>query len=332
MLKKLFLLALIAIVFLLVSCGGDKKVLHMYTAFDTEEAKFYIEAFEKETGIDVEYVRLSAGELAARVEAEKANPQSSVWFAGPNTSHIAAAGKGLLSPYKPKTDFVLKDQLHAKDWTWSGFYTGAIGFVTNKDFLKEKGIEAPTSWADLLKPEFKKNVAAAYPYTSGTAYTILATLVQKDGLDNALNYWKKLDENSMHQYTKSGSACVTMTGQGEIAVGISFSHDIINKGINKGYPVVISFPKEGTGYEVGAVSLIKGGPEPELGKEFIDWVFSTNCQNLFKNKSRLPINPKAEVAKGAVTLEMVNLIDYDAIWAGQNKEKVIKAWRDKIGK
>ena len=61
-------------------------------------------------------------------------------------------------------------------------------------------------------------------------------------------------------------------GLGEVAVGIAFSHDIMAKGIKKGYPVVMTFPKEGTGYEIGAVSLLKGGPEPELAKVFFDWL------------------------------------------------------------
>ena len=308
------------------------KVLHIYEAFDTAEAKYYLDAFEKETGIKVVFVRMSSGEVLARVEAEAANPQATVWHAGSNTSHINAASKGLLAPYKPNTDFALSDQLHAKDWAWTGFYSGAIGFVSNTKFLKEKGVQAPQSWDDLLKPVFSKNVAMAYPYTSGTAYTTYATLIQMHGLDNALNWWEKFDKQSIHQYTKSGTGCIPMVGLGEVAVGISFSHDILAKGVNKGYPVVMTFPKEGTGYEIGGLSLIKGGPEPELGKKFIDWCFTVRAQNLFQKYNRVPVNPKATVGKGSVTLDQVKLINYDHIWAGNNKGEMVKAWRDRIGK
>jgi iron(III) transport system substrate-binding protein len=93
----------------------------------------------------------------------------------------------------------------------------------------------------------------------------------------------------------------------------------------------MTFPSEGTGYEVGGLSLIKGGPEPELGKQFIDWCFTKQAQDLFQKYSRLPINPKATVAEGAVTLDQVKLIDYDAIWAGENKDAMVTAWRDRIG-
>ena len=332
--RFIFTFLLVAIVvfsgFTLVQ--AEQKVLHMYTAFDTEEAKYYIEAFEKETGIDVEWVRLSAGEVVARIEAEASNPQASVWYAGSNTSHINAAAKGLLEPYKPDIDFELSEQLHAKDWAWSGFYTGVIGFVSNKDFLAKKGIQAPTSWDDLLNPAFAQNVAVAYPYTSGTAYTTYVTLIQMWGLEKTLDWWEKFDKASMLQYTKSGTGCIPMAGLGEVAVCIAFSHDILAKGINKGYPLVISFPKEGTGSEVGGLALIKGGPEPELAKQYIDWCFSIKAQELFQSYSRVPVNPKAKVAAGAVTLDQVKLIPVDQIWAGQNTEKFVTAWRDRIGK
>ncbi|HZK10768.1 MAG TPA: extracellular solute-binding protein, partial [Atribacterota bacterium] len=145
--KKLTITLLMVIIMLcsvFVTGLAAGKVLHIYTAFDTEEAQYYIEAFEKETGIDVEWVRMSSGEVAARMEAESANPQASVWHAGSNTDHINAAKKGLLEPYKPNTDFELPESFHAIDWAWTGFYTGAIGFVSNINFLKEHNVEAPT--------------------------------------------------------------------------------------------------------------------------------------------------------------------------------------------
>jgi iron(III) transport system substrate-binding protein len=333
--KKILLLIFITI--LLVFCVtsnamAQRQVLRIYTAFDTEEAKYYIDVFEEETGIDVQWVRLSSGEVLARIEAEASNPQASVWHAGSNTSHINAASKGLLDPYKPNIDFELPGLLHADDWAWTGFYTGAIGFITNTNFLEENNIEAPTSWDDLLNPVFKENVALAYPYTSGTAYTTFATLVQMWGMEKALDWWEEFDRHSVFQYTQSGTACIGMVGLGEIAVGIAFSHDIIAKGIDTGYPVVMTFPEDGTGYEVGGLSLIKGGPEPELGKQFIDWCYSVDAQNLFQQYSRLPVNPKATVAEGSVTLDDVSLIEYDHILAGESKDDWVGAWRDRIGK
>lgn len=325
------LLAMVILISGMSNVQAADKVLHMYTAFDTEEAQYYIEAFEKDTGIDVEWVRMSAGEILARMEAEAVNPQASVWFAGPHTTHINAVQKGLLTPYQPKLDFELPADLHAEDWSWTAFYSGAIGFISNTKFLEEKGVEAPTSWDDLLNPAFEKNIVIAYPYTSGTSYTTYAALVQLWGQEKTLDWWEQLNNTNIMQYTKSGTGCIPMVGLGEAGVGISFSHDIVAKGINQGYPVVMTFPKEGTGYELGGIALIKGGPDLEVGKEFIDWAFTKRAQDLFQAYSRVPVNPAAEVAKGAVTLDQVKLVPFDHVWAGKQKDELVKAWRDRIG-
>ena len=308
--------------------GG--QVLHMYSALDTPETQLYIPEFEKDTGIKVEWVRLSSGEVLARLRAEAKNPQVSIWFGGPSQDHIAGKKAGISMPYKPPLDWTLQANAHDLDWQWVGYYFGAIGFGSNGDFLKKAGVPAPASWEDLLKPAFKGQVAIAFPYTSGTSYTVLATLVQMMGEDKAFEYWRKLHP-SIHHYDKSGSAPVTQAGLGEVGIAVSFSHDIIAKGSAKGYPIAITFPKEGTGFEIGAMSLVKGGPEPELAKKFVDWALSVRAQNLMQQWFRIPLNPKAEVAKGAVKADQVKLINFDAVKAGDDRDRLIKRWRSEIG-
>jgi iron(III) transport system substrate-binding protein len=306
------------------------QVLRMYSALDTAETQLYIPEFEKDTGIKVEWVRLSSGEVLARLRAEAKNPQVSLWFGGPSQDHIAGKKAGISTAYKPPLDWTLQADAHDPDWNWVGYYFGAIGFGSNADFLKKANVPAPVSWEDLLKPAFKGQIAIAFPYTSGTSYTVLATLVQMMGEDKAFEYWRKLHP-SIHHYDKSGSAPVTQAGLGEVGIAVSFSHDIIAKGSAKGYPIAITFPKEGTGYEIGAMSLVKGGPQPELAKKFIDWALSVRAQNLMQQWFRIPLNPKAEVAKGAVRADQVKLINFDAVKAGEDRDRLIKRWRSEIG-
>jgi iron(III) transport system substrate-binding protein len=313
------------------SALAAKPVLHMVTALDQNEAKIYIEAFEKATGITVEWYRMSAGEVVARLRAEAKNPQSSIWFGAPSSEFVAAREAGLLEPYKSPNATYLKAQQRDKDWNWTGFYFGAIGFGTNTEFLKKNNLKAPTSWNDLLKPEFKGQISLAYPYTSGTAYTVLATLVQMKGEDAAFEYLKKLD-GQVHHYNTPGSACVTQAGLGEIGVGIAFSHDVMAKGISKGYPVTLSFPKEGTGFEIGGMAIVKGGPEPDLAHKFLDWMLTVEAQNLMQAWFRIPLNPKATVAPGAVTADEVTLFDYDDVSAGKNQKRLVEKWRLLTGK
>jgi iron(III) transport system substrate-binding protein len=308
------------------------KVLHIYTALDVDEAKIYIEAFQqKYPDIKVEWVRLSAGEVLARLRAEAANPQASLWLAGPSDTFIVAKMEGLLAPYKESLGWQsLPAKFKDPDGYWVGIYTGFIAFASNKDYLEKNGLEPPTSWYDLLRPEFCGKLSMAFPYTSGTGYTRLATLVFLMGEDKALEFEKKLSE-CIHHYTEAGSACVTEVGLGEVAVGVAFSHDVIAKGIAKGYPVVLSFPKEGTGYEIGGMALIKGGPEPDLARIFYDWMLSAEAQSLYKAWYRVPLNPEAELAEGVITADMVNLVNYDALWAAENRDRLCELWQKATG-
>ena len=310
-----------------VAAEGRGETLHLYTALDTNEAKIYIRAFEEETGIQVRWVRLSAGEVLVRIRSERANPQVALWFGGPSPEFIVAKNEGLLAPYTPRIDFEPPPGTFDEAHYWTGFYFGAIGFASNTEILARKGISPPASWYDLLKPSFKGEISVAYAYTSGTANTLLAAIVQMMGEDAGFDYIAKLNQN-VHHYNRSGSACVTQVGFGEVAVGIAFSHDIVKKGPAKGYPVVLSFPKEGTGFEIGAMALVKGGPNQVAAKRFMDWALSVRAQNLMQKWFRTPLNPNAEVAQGAVTADKVKLIEFDSIWAANHRQRLVERWRE----
>ena len=103
-------------------------------------------------------------------------------------------------------------------------------------------MEAPTSWDDLLKPEFTGQVMVAHPSTSGTSYTALATVLQIRGEEAGWEYLKAYAAQ-MAQFTKSGAAPAKFVGAGEAAVAIVFSHDAVNEIDNNGLPLVITFPE-----------------------------------------------------------------------------------------
>ncbi len=302
------------------------SVLHAYTALDANEAKLYIEEFEKETRVHVKWVRLSSGEVLTRLRNEKNNPQVSVWFGGPFTDFIAAKKEGLLLPYEPKINFKLPEGGYDHEHYWTGISFGAIGFVSNKEILQRKKLVPPESWDDLLKPAFHNDISMAYAYTSGTAYTILAALAQMKGEEAALKYFRALNKN-IHHYNKSGSACVAQVSLGEIAVGIAFSQDILKKGIGKGFPVTMTFPKEGTGYEYAAMALLKSAPEVQLGKKFMDWMLGEKAQKIMVDSYRFPLNKNAAKNMKLKT-SAYKLISFDAEKAGNEKKTLIEKWRE----
>ena len=117
------------------------KVLHIYTALDVDKAKIYIEAFQqKYPDIKVEWVRLSAGELLARLRAEAANPQASLWLGGPSDTFIVAKMEGLLEPYEESLGWqYLPAKFKDPDGYWVGIYTGFLPSPAMKTISRRTG-------------------------------------------------------------------------------------------------------------------------------------------------------------------------------------------------
>ncbi|GMO42639.1 MAG: ABC transporter substrate-binding protein [Treponemataceae bacterium] len=308
------------------------KQLTVYSALPDGEIPTYFNAFEQDTGIHINYVRLSAGEMMARIAAEKANPQASVMHGGSSDTYIAANKDGLLSPYQSPELANIPAAYQDSEGVWNPIYVGAIAFVCNTDWFKENNLQLPASWADLLKPEFKGQVSMAHPATSGTSYTILATIIQLFGEEQGFEYMKKLNAN-VRQYTKAGAAPPMEAALGEAAIAITFSHDGLKPKM-EGYPVELVFPTEGTGYEIGGAALIKNGfaQEQDNAKRFIDWFMSVRGQELFidAKSNRLPVNTKAKYTPGLVSLDQLPIIKYDAVWAGTNKADFVKKFEQTV--
>jgi iron(III) transport system substrate-binding protein len=288
--------------------------------------------FEAKYGITVNYVRMSSGEALARVLAEKDNPQFDIWWGGPMDSFVAAKAEGVLEPYdSPNYGNLLNPELMLDpDHTYAGIYMGSLGFATNTNWLAEHpGVEAPTSWDDLLKPEFTGQVMVAHPSTSGTSYTALATILQLKGEEAGWEYLKKY-AGQMAQFTKSGAAPAKFVGAGEAAVAIVFSHDAVNEIDNNGLPLVITFPKEGTGYEIGAEAILKGAKHMQAAKLWFDWAISAEGQSLGPKYHAYQAPTVSGVTLSHPELMEVNIIDYDFQWAGANKTAFVEKFTNEI--
>jgi iron(III) transport system substrate-binding protein len=316
--------------------GAADRNLIMYCGVDEAWCRAMATTYQKETGVNVEMTRMSAGEIYARLRAEKANPQADIWWGGTGDPHLQAAEEGLTEEYKSPElpnllDWAQKQAERAKYRT-VGIYLGALGYGYNDDDLKQRGLEAPECWADLIKPEFEGEVEMADPNSSGTAWTALATMVQLMGEDEAFDYFKKLDKN-MAEYTKAGAAPALAIGKGETLVGIAFQHDIINSAKQNPAVKVVS-PCEGTGYEIGSMSIVKGAKNLDEAKKYYDWALTPAAQKLAAENGsfQMPSNKETPVPPEAPDLSKIKLIDYDFAKYGSSevRTKLLKRFTDEV--
>lgn len=297
----------------------------VYCSILEEQCREGTALFEKMTGIKVTMVRKSTGEVYAQIRAEAANPKGDVWWGGPGEAHLQAAGEGLVTPYQsplmPELYPWAQDYAKKAQFGTNGIYLGILGVGYNTDVLKKRNLPEPKCWADLLDPRYRDEIQIADPASSGTAYVLLATTVQRLGEDKGFDYLKAMHKN-VNQYTKSGIAPIKALALGETAIGIGFMHDMLTQ-ILDGAPMKTVAPCEGTGYETGSVSLIKSTRNPDAARKFIDFTLSPEAQNInVKLKiNSMPSNTKSTISPDAPTFSAIKLIDYDTAKYGQPAER-----------
>ena len=291
-------------------------------------------AFTAQTGITAEFVRLSSGEALARIKASRTATEFDVWHGGPADGYAAAAELGLLERYVSPNAAAIPARYKDRAGHWTGVYMGVLGFCSNTEVLGERRLAVPRSWRSLLDPALRRNIGMAHPATSGTAYTVLWTqVVLHGGADGALAYFTRLHPNVL-QYSKSGSAPVQQVARGEIGVGVVFSHDCV-AAREQGFPHLrVTFPAEGTGYEVGGVALVKGAPHPQAARRYIDWALTAAAQEVgpTAHAYQAPTHPDAKVSDRTVDLKRVPLIDYDVAAAGAAKPELTRRFDAEVAR
>ncbi|HEY3179165.1 MAG TPA: ABC transporter substrate-binding protein [Casimicrobiaceae bacterium] len=288
--------------------------------------------FTKETGIKVGLTQKGSGESMAQVAAEKSNPKYDVWYAGTGDPHLQAAELGLTEEYKSPMLAELYDwavrQAEQSKFRTVGIYTGALGIGYNSELLAKKNLTPPKCWADLANPIYKDEVQMANPNASGTAYSTIATFVQIFGEDKAFELLKGMHKNT-NNYPRAGAGAIRAVARGETTIAVTFLHDGLTE-IANGFPVKIVVPCEGTGYEVGSMSIIKGARNLDSAKKFYDWALTPAAQKIggdLKN-FQTPSNKTTPIPAGALKMTDLKLIPYDFAKYGSatERKRILEKW------
>ncbi len=331
--RKMLGAALVATLF--AANGAMAEELSIVCSNEQDWCDLMTSAFTEKTGIDVSMVRKSTGETLAQVRAEAGNPKIDVWWGGTGDPHLIAASEGLTQPSGVDTSELLGWAQKMADISGGrtiGIHLGVLGIAYNDEVLKEKGITPPACWKDLADPMYKGEIQVANPNSSGTAYTELATLVQVFGEDEAFKLLREIGKN-VNQYTKSGSAPSKAAARGETGISIGFQHDMV-KLAKKGFPLKIVSPCEGTGYEVGGVSIISGTKNLDAAKKFVEFALSAEAQSLGPQVGvyNVPSNKNATLPPEAPDPSTIKLIDYDFATYGstETRERLLKRWDEEV--
>jgi iron(III) transport system substrate-binding protein len=170
------------------------------------------------------------------------------------------------------------------------------------------------------------------PNSSGTAYLMLATIVQVFGEEEAFKYLRGVHPN-VNQYARSGIGPMTAVSRGETALGSTVLHGVINE-IVRGFPVEPVLPCEGVGYEIGSTAIIKGSRNLDAAKRFVDFALSAEGQRigLDVKEYAIPTNRSVALPPQVPKLTDIKVIDYDFAKYGSSSERrrLLDRWEKEI--
>jgi iron(III) transport system substrate-binding protein len=309
------------------------QTINVYTAWPESLSQPIFKAYTAKTGVPINFIRLSTGELVARATAERGNPRADVIWGAPGDGFAAAKEAGLIEPYRPPTWDKIPAELRDRDGYYTAVAKNTLIFMSNAKLLKEKNLKAPSSWMDLLDPAYKGQIQTADARTSGTALTRILSIYYAFGKDEdrAFDYQKKLHRN-VQVYTKSGGGCTVPAALGQAMVCIAHMPDAM-EAKKKGYDMVVTFPKEGVAAVIEGVALVKGAKNRDVATKFIDWTFSQDMQDLLDKHDvyMLPTLPGASVdAAVAALMKEAKLLPVDLEWVGKNRKRLVDRWVNEV--
>lgn len=325
--------SLLALVLTLVTLGGFAAAQQgpvIYAIINEQDAAALADLFEEQTGLAPTVLRGSTGEIIARVLAERANPQADIVLGGPSTLHITLKEDGASEPHQLPAGLELPANAFDPDGYWTGWHTTALGLGINTQRFQNRypDSELPVTWEDLLAEQYRGELVVTDPVASSTAYLFVQLQLQRLGWDAGWTFLQQLS-GMVGQFPSSGAAPAQLVSAGEYTIGVSYVHALA-RNIAEGAPLAIVVPA-GTAGEIGAVSVVSGGPNSEAAHRFVDFILSAEAQQLFTDRSlTAPLHPDVVLPDGVLSAADIDLIDFDSELAAAQRDEVLETWSELV--
>jgi iron(III) transport system substrate-binding protein len=316
--KKGLIPLLIGLFFLLsaVLVAADGKLV-LYNAGSPEMGEDLVRAFKaKHRGIDVELIRLGSGEIITRVKAEANRPQGDIIMAMAKENLDVVYD--LLDSYRVREAAAFpNDVKDAGGNKYFGFSFNIQAFIINTDRVPLR--EAPKSWKDLGDRKWRGEVVMANPALSGSAYAQLFQMVGLYGWDHINNVRR------VTTFVPSSTLVYTFVGRGEFGIGVTGEGNVFTQKA-AGNPVEAVYPSEGTGLRFDASGIIKGGPNPQNARIFMDWLTTKEAMTIISQAPhfRRMTRPDVPPPPGLTPTGEIKFFEYDANKASASRNDYLQ--------
>ena len=304
--RRAFFALVIGVVVVLVGAAvfwpKQSNSVTVYCATDDAHAIPIITAFKDKTGIDVNFVPDTEASktvgLVRRLLEERASPRCDVFWNNEILHTVRLANDGMLEPYRSPAAADIPDAFKDPQGRWTGFAARARVLIVNTQLLPDEAAR-PTSMNDLVAPAWKDRAAFVRPFT-GTTLTHATTLYSTVGEENARAWFRGLHANDV-MFPSSNSQVAISVSLGHRHFGFTDTDDV-RKVVLQGKPVTQVYPDQGEGQPgtlliLNTVALIKGGPRPDLGRRFIDFLLSKDVEERLAHGDSAQIPLRGDVKR-----------------------------------
>lgn len=307
--------------------------LTVYTGYENDDLKAYKTAFEKDNpDVTINWVRDSTGVVTAKLIAEKENPRADVVWGLAVTSLLVLTDMNLLQAYAPKGLEKLspnfRDAANPPKWLGNSGWICAIIF--NEAEAKKKNAPKPSTWKDLANPAYRGQIVMSHPASSGTGFMYVSAWLQLYGEAEGWKFMDALHQN-VARYMHSGSAPAAVAAKGEYMIGMGF--DVRGSRLKEeGAPIDVIMPKDGLGWDMNAMAIIKGTKKAEAAQKLMDWGVSDTANRLYGSTRAIAAIPG--YAKPLPHLEKDiddRIMKQDFAWAAKNRTRILAEWERRYG-
>ncbi len=289
-------LSLAALILAAIPFAAEAKPLTIYSPQGGDDRGKFITEKAKEAGLDIQFLGGGGGELFDRLVAEKSNPQADLVLGLVQPSMYALKAQGMFETYVPSWAAALGPDFKDADGQFNMFWQTPIVLAYKSDALS--GPEAPKSWLDLDKPEYKDKFTVG-PITSQTTRMILAGIlwrfadpktgeVSKEGWD----FLRKVYANS--RVLPEGADYWQTVASGQMPVILSWYGGIVNNAAKNKIPVTYVDTAGGTPMVAESIGIIKRTDDLDQAKKFVEWFGSPKFMADYAAKfNQAPAHPEA---------------------------------------
>ena len=306
--------------------ASAERTVTIYVSTDRVFSEPVLREYEKRTGVRVNAVydteETKSTGLANRLIAEHARPQADVFWSNEPVRSLVLKSRGVLAPYRSPSAEGIPAALVDPEGYWTGFSARIRVIAYNTKLIKPE--EAPQSVFDLADPKWRGQVAMADPRFGSTSFHV-AALYATAGDEKMDDFFRRLKANDV-RVVDGNSVVRDLVARGDVKVGLTDTDDV-NVAIEDGQPIAMVLP-DGAGLGVpvmpNMVSLIDNAPQPDEGRQLIDYLLSADVERQLAQSEavQIPLHAGVQGPKNIPAIETFKPMTLDFTKAATRVEDV----------